>query len=114
MTFPPMAIASIFHRLSGIVLFIFFPWMLYSFALSKDGAEGFAKIQTLWATSYVKLILLAFFAAVIYHFLAGIRHMIMDLGYGESLVAGRRSAIFVIALSIILTLLLGIKLWLAV
>ncbi|KTD26094.1 succinate dehydrogenase, cytochrome b556 subunit [Legionella israelensis] len=111
--YPPMAIASILHRISGIVLFLLMPAVLYFLAKSLSSEEAFHETQSLLAQLHWKLLLWAFCAALIYHLLAGIRHMVMDLGFGESLEAGRNSALAVIILTIILTILLGLWIWLA-
>ena len=110
--FPIMAISSILHRISGVVLFLLFPVMIYFFEMSLHNAGTFAQLQGWFANSLsCKLVLWLFGAAIIYHLLAGIRHMVMDLGHGESLCAGRRSAVGVIAAAIFLILLLGIWIW---
>lgn len=106
-----MAIASILHRLSGIALFLAFPWMLYLFSLSVQSPSGFLHAQNLMQACCFKWVLFAFAAALIYHFIAGMRHLTMDLGLGESLIGGRRSALVVLFLSFIVIILLGIKLW---
>lgn len=111
MKYPPMAIASILHRISGLVLFLLLPMMLYFLSLSLRSAESFAHLQTLLICPYCKLLLWAFSTAFIYHVIAGIRHMLMDMGYGEGLSAGRTSAIIVIALAIILAVILGVWIW---
>ena len=109
--FPAMAIASILHRISGIILFLLFPLLLYSLSRSLTSPETFLQIKTLLTGPFYKLIVWAFGAALMYHFLAGMRHLIMDLGYGESVCAGRKTAVIVIALTVVLTIFLGIWLW---
>ncbi|WP_419419550.1 succinate dehydrogenase, cytochrome b556 subunit [Legionella sp. D16C41] len=109
--FPPMAIASILHRISGLALFLLFPFILYYLDLALASPDSFANLQTILAGIGAKLLLWAFGAALIYHLLAGIRHVIMDAGYGEHVSSGRNSAIFVIVAAIILTLLLGFWIW---
>ncbi|CDZ75891.1 Succinate dehydrogenase cytochrome b556 subunit [Legionella massiliensis] len=111
MKFPAMAIASILHRISGLVMFLLLPYVLYLLHLSLKSAESFGQFQQMLTSPYCKLLLWAFTVALVYHLLAGIRHMIMDLGYGESVCAGRRSAVLVIALAVILTIFLGIWIW---
>ncbi len=111
MKYPSMAIASILHRLSGLVMFLLMPVMLYFLSQSLLSAESFDRLQTTLACPLCKLILWAFSTALIYHVLAGIRHMLMDLGLGEHLETGRRSATFVIILAIILAIFLGIWIW---
>ncbi|MGQ3888390.1 succinate dehydrogenase, cytochrome b556 subunit [Legionella sp. CNM-1927-20] len=109
--FPPMAIASILHRISGLALFLLFPIILYYLDLSLASPTSFVTLQSILAGVVAKLILWAFGAALIYHLLAGIRHLVMDAGYGEHLSSGRKSAIFVIIAAIVLTLLLGFWIW---
>jgi len=111
MKFPPMAIASILHRVSGIVLFLLLPVMLFMLSMSLQSEETFSQMKDMIAHPFYKLILWAFSAAMVYHIIAGIRHIIMDLGIGEHLKAGRNSAILVIALAVIATLFLGIWIW---
>ncbi|CEG55889.1 succinate dehydrogenase, cytochrome b556 subunit [Legionella fallonii] len=109
--FPPMAIASILHRISGIALFLLLPLMLFILGKSLQSEDLFIQTKSMLTSPYYKLGLWAFSAALIYHVLAGIRHLLMDMGYGEHLSAGRRSAILVIVLSVILTIFLGIWIW---
>lgn len=109
--FPPMAIASILHRISGLVLFLLMPLMLYFLDLSLRNANTFAKLQGFMRHPSVKFVLWGFLAALIYHLLAGIRHVLMDMGCGESLTAGARTAKVVIVVSVLLTIVLGIWIW---
>ena len=109
--YPPMAIVSILHRISGLILFLLLPMMLYFLGLSLHSTESFDQLQTVLAGPYIKLLMWVFSAALIYHLLAGIRHLIMDMGAGEQLVAAKRSAVSVIALAIILTVFLGVWIW---
>lgn len=112
MKYPPMAIASILHRIAGILLFLLLPVLLYYFDLSLRSEESYGHLlQTVLTSPLAKLVLWVFTAAWVYHLLAGIRHMLMDIGYGEQLAAGRRSATLVIILALILAILLGVWIW---
>lgn len=111
MKFPPMAIASILHRVSGVILFILLPIMIFLLGQSVQSEESFNHLKMRLSDPCYKLVLWAFSAALVYHILAGIRHMIMDLGFGEHLSTGRRTSILVIALAVILTIFLGIWIW---
>ena len=111
MKFPPMAIASVLHRISGVVLFLLLPVMLFLFAKSMHSEETFVQMKTMLTHPGYKLVLWAFGAALIYHLLAGIRHLLMDMGFGEHRCAGRRTAVLVIVLAVILTIFLGIWIW---
>ncbi|MGL5741175.1 MAG: succinate dehydrogenase, cytochrome b556 subunit [Legionella sp.] len=109
--YPPMAIASILHRISGVILFLLLPIMLFIFGQSVQSEETFVHVKSSLSHSCYKVIVWAFAAAMIYHVLAGIRHLLMDIGVGEHLEAGRRSAVLVIVLAVILTIFLGIWIW---
>lgn len=111
LTFPPMAIASILHRISGIALFVLLPVMMFFLSRSLQSQASFDALQLQLANPYCKLILWAFSTALIYHILAGFRHVVMDLGMGEQLVCARRSAIAVIALAVLFTICLGVWIW---
>jgi len=111
MTYPPMAIVSILHRISGIVLFLLLPIMLYFLSLSLRSVESFDRLQTMLTSPCCKVLLWVFSSAFLYHVLAGIRHLLMDMGIGEQLNAGRQSAKIVIVLAIIVTIFLGIWIW---
>lgn len=109
--FPIPAIASILHRVSGFILFLFIPFLLWILQLSLSSPEGFLALQQHFTSLYGKLFLGAFLAALIYHFIAGIRHLLMDAGIGETLKGGRLGASLTIIFSIILIGFLGIWLW---
>lgn len=111
MKYPPMAIASILHRISGLVLFLLLPIMLYFLGLSLRSVESFDHLQTMLTGSCCKLLLWIFSSAFLYHVLAGIRHLLMDMGVGEQLGSGRQSAKIVIVFAAILTIFLGIWIW---
>ena len=109
--FPPMAIASILHRISGLVLFILLPIMMYFLSESLHSLLSFDNLQLLLSKPSIKLLLWGFSAAMIYHLLAGFRHILMDIGFGEQLAVARYSAITIMLLAFILVILLGVWIW---
>lgn len=111
MKFPVMAIASILHRISGLALFLLLPLMIWFLHQSLKSAESFTALQSTLTGTCNKLLLWAFCAALVYHILAGIRHLLMDAGLGEHVCTARHSARFVIGLTAIVTILLGIWIW---
>ncbi len=111
LTFPPMAIASILHRLSGIALFVFLPFLLYVLQMSLASRITFVELQTLLQNNVYKLLLWICGAALIYHVIAGIRHLLADMDLGDSLPTARWTAYGTMALSLILTFCLGIVIW---
>lgn len=97
LSYPPGAIASIAHRVTGVLLAVATPIAAYAFTRSVAGAEGFAEIARWGRAIPIRLALAVLAAAFAYHLLAGVRHLLMDIGIGSSLRAGRRSAWAVIA-----------------
>ena len=78
--------ASITHRVSGVVLFLLIPVMLWIFQTSLASAEGFADIFT---SPLVKFLAWIFVAALGYHFVMGFKHLFADMGMNEELNSGR-------------------------
>lgn len=111
MRFPPMAIASILHRISGVIIFLCLPLLLYVLHYSLISQEDFNSIAIFVGRPWVKVLLWLALSAAIYHLLAGVRHLVMDIGIAESLVAGRITAYIVIILGIIAAVFCGGWLW---
>jgi succinate dehydrogenase / fumarate reductase, cytochrome b subunit len=109
--FPLPAIISILHRVSGIVIFLGLAILLYLLSLSLGSQDSFNYLKRLTSNSLVKLVLWIVSSAVIFHFLAGVRHIIMDLGAGESLRGGRLLAASVAIVSAIAIILMGVWIW---
>ncbi|MAL98339.1 succinate dehydrogenase, cytochrome b556 subunit [Hydrocarboniclastica marina] len=109
--FPLPAITSILHRISGILIFIGIAFLLYGLDLSLSGEEGFAQVQSILDGFLAKLIVWGILSALAYHLVAGVRHLLMDGGVGESLEGGRLGAKLVVVISVILIVLLGVWVW---
>ncbi len=110
-SFPIPAIVSILHRISGVVLFLLIPALLAVLACSLQGAEGFNRVVSFFSHPFVKFCLWASLLALFYHLVAGIRHLLMDCHWGDSLSGGRLGAKLVLFITFIFALLLGIWLW---
>lgn len=106
--FPVTAIASILHRISGVVLFFLMPVMLYWLGVSLSSAEGFERVHQTFSGVIWKGINWSFCVALLYHLFAGIRHIVMDLGFGESLSVARRTANGVIIMTVFAAVALGV------
>lgn len=111
MKFPITAIASILHRISGVILFILFPGCLYFLSAALKSEVSFERLMLRLEHPGYQFLLWVFSAALIYHALAGFRHLLMDIGLGEGLLAGRRSAIIVISATILLVGIIGVCIW---
>lgn len=109
--FPLPAITSILHRISGVLLFIGVGFLLYGLHLSLSGEEGFGAVQQVMQSFLARLILWGILSSLAYHLVAGVRHLIMDLGVGETLEGGRLGSQIVIVVSVILIVLAGVWVW---
>ncbi|MBA6391474.1 succinate dehydrogenase, cytochrome b556 subunit [Colwellia sp. BRX10-3] len=103
--------ASILHRVSGVIMVFAIGILLWTLSLSLSSAEGFSQIESLLSGVFFKIIILGTLSALIYHLLGGIRHLIMDLGYFEELASGNATAKLIIALWLVLTVVVGVRLW---
>lgn len=109
---PLPGILSILHRVSGAVLFLLLPVLLWLFESSLTSPDTFAVFKSIAAHPSVKLILLGLIWLYLHHFCAGIRYLLLDLHKGIDLESARLSSKIVFAVSIVLTLLIGVKvLW---
>ena len=97
----PVAIASILHRLSGVIEFLLVPVFLWLWDKSLSSAEGFAEVQEIFNGFFVRFIVWVFVAGLIYHLFTGIKHLLADIGVAEELQSGRTAATISLILSAI-------------
>ncbi len=115
---PPAGIVSILHRVSGVLMFLLLPfvvWMLDSSLTSEISYDAFTNIFAagfgMIPAWFVKLVVLSLLWAYLHHFIAGVRHLWMDATHSVSKAQGHSSAVVTLALSVALTLVLGAKLF---
>ncbi|MEQ8860226.1 MAG: succinate dehydrogenase, cytochrome b556 subunit [Pseudomonadales bacterium] len=108
---PFAAIASITHRVTGVLLFAAVGYLLWLLSTALASPAGFADAAASLSAPVPKLVLLAVLAALTYHIFAGIKHMVMDFHFWDSLEAGRRSSVAVFVLTGITIALAGAWLW---
>jgi succinate dehydrogenase / fumarate reductase cytochrome b subunit len=109
--FPITAIASILHRVSGVFLFAGVGFLLWALGASLESPESFTQVKECFDGFFVKLFTWAVVAALIYHLIAGCKHLLMDLGIGEDLESGQLAAKITLAGAIVLILLAGVWIW---
>jgi succinate dehydrogenase / fumarate reductase, cytochrome b subunit len=90
--FPVGAICSIGHRMSGVALAATMPFLVYLFARSLAGPEGYAEAARWLAPLPVRAVLILVIWAFAHHLLAGVRDLLTDIDIGSSLATARRSA----------------------
>ncbi|BEP44203.1 succinate dehydrogenase, cytochrome b556 subunit [Variovorax sp. 375MFSha3.1] len=116
---PPAGIVSILHRVSGVLMFLLMPFIIWMFDTSLSSDYSFARFKAAFNSGlgfvpgwFFKLVALALIWAYLHHFIAGLRHLWMDVSHSAvNKEFGNSSAIFTLAASVILTLALGAKLF---
>jgi succinate dehydrogenase / fumarate reductase, cytochrome b subunit len=103
---------SILHRVSGALLFVFLPFLLYLFDQSLTSELSFEVFKAFLGNPIVKIITLLLAWAFLFHFCAGIRHLVMDTNHNAvSKESGKRTSVVVIVVSSLLTLAVAAKLF---
>ena len=108
---PPPGIVSILHRISGAVLFLAIPILLYIFQGSLTSESDFARLKAFFAMPLVKLAAIGLAYLYAHHFFAGIRYLLLDLHIGIAKEPSRMSANIVLALGVVSALAFGAWLW---
>lgn len=78
---PVTAVTSILHRVSGVLIFLGLPFLLWLFAQVMSGEAAFQAMQSLMSSLGMRFLMWVILSAVGYHLLAGLRHLLMDFGF---------------------------------
>jgi succinate dehydrogenase / fumarate reductase cytochrome b subunit len=108
---PPSAIVSILHRISGFVLFLALPFLLYLFQESLRSEISFAHFAGIVGNPAFKIIILGLSWAYMHHVVAGVRHLFMDNHIALDKDDAQRTARWVLFIAVVLTALVGLKLF---
>ena len=115
---PAAGWVSILHRISGALMFVLLPFIIWLFDKSISSEISFAKFKAainlgigIYPGWFIRLTMLALIWAYLHHLIAGMRHLYMDATHSVSREFGRSSAVFTLSASIGLTVLLGAKLF---
>lgn len=108
---PVTAYTSIAHRISGVILFLAIAVLLWALDTSLSSEAGFEQVKSCLQHPLAKLVTWGILSALLYHLVAGIRHLAMDAGVGEELESGKTGAKVVIVISAVLIVLLGVWIW---
>ena len=116
--FPLAALVSILHRGSGMLMFFLLPFIVWLFDASLTSEISYSQFTSVFMAGvgflpawFIKLVALALIWSYLHHFIAGLRHVWMDATHSVGLAFGRQSAVFTLAVSLILTIALGLKLF---
>jgi succinate dehydrogenase / fumarate reductase cytochrome b subunit len=115
---PPAGVVSILHRISGALLFLLLPFVIWLFDASVTSEVSYDRFVSAFVAGlgpvpgwFVKLVVLALLWAYLHHFIAGVRHLWMDATHSVTKEQGRSSAIVTLVLGVLLTVVLGAKLF---
>ena len=111
MRLPLTAWASITHRASGVFIFIGMAVLLWALDASLRSPESFVELQDYLASPLTKFVIWSIAAGLIYHMVAGVKHLTMDMGIGESFEGGTLGARLVFAISAVLIIFAGAWIW---
>ena len=115
---PLAGVVSILHRVSGLLMFVLLPFVIWLFDVSVTSEVSYERYTSAFAVGIgfvpawlVKLVVLGLIWSYLHHFIAGVRHLWMDATHSVTKEFGRQSAVVTLALSLLLTVLLGAKLF---
>jgi succinate dehydrogenase / fumarate reductase cytochrome b subunit len=108
---PIAAYVSILHRISGFLMFLALPLVLYMFQMSILSEDTFKHFAGIASHPLAKLVILALCWGYFQHFCAGVRHLFMDLHLGLDKDSARQSGTAVLAVSLFLTFITALKLF---
>jgi len=115
---PAAGFVSILHRISGLVMFLLLPLLVWMFDTSVSSEISFAKFKAAFNVGVgfvpgivVQLVALVLIWAYLHHLIAGVRHIYMDARHAVSKEFGKSSAVVTLVLSLGLTAALGAKLF---
>jgi succinate dehydrogenase / fumarate reductase cytochrome b subunit len=115
---PLAGMVSIGHRISGVLMFLLLPFVIWLFDVSLTSEVSYERFTSAYAAGlgifggwFVKLVTLGLIWAFLHHFIAGLRHLWMDATHAVTKEFGQLSALVTLVASGLLTLALGIKLF---
>jgi succinate dehydrogenase / fumarate reductase cytochrome b subunit len=108
---PLAALTSITHRISGVILFVGVAILLWVFQRSLASEASFNDVKALFSSPLLKFLVWGTLSALSYHMVAGIKHLLLDAGIGETKEGGPTGARLVIAASAVLIVLMGVWIW---
>jgi succinate dehydrogenase / fumarate reductase, cytochrome b subunit len=108
---PLAALTSITHRISGVIVFIGIAILLWMFDKSLTSEADFNSLKETLELPFFKFIVWGTLSALTYHLVAGVKHLILDMGIGETKQGSTTGATITIIVSVLLIISLGVWLW---
>ena len=111
--FPTPAYASILHRVSGAFMFVGVAGLLFALDMSLSSAESFDRLVSGLQAPLFKVLAFVLLTTLAYHLVAGIKHLLQDLGIGETLQGGLLAARLTLAAGVLFAVLIAVWLTLS-
>ncbi|MEZ5550471.1 MAG: succinate dehydrogenase, cytochrome b556 subunit [Pseudomonadales bacterium] len=108
---PLPAMASITHRITGVMLFVGVAYLLWLLDLALQSEAGFAAAAATLALPLPKLVLWGVLVVLLYHLIAGVKHLLLDFHIGDTMEAAQAGVWTVFAITAVLAALLGVWIW---
>lgn len=115
---PVAALVSILHRVSGGIMFVLLPFVIWMFDVSVTSEISYERFTSAFSAGIgfvpgwlVKIVVLGLIWAYLHHFIAGVRHLWMDMTHSVTKAQGHSSAVITMIASLVLTAVLGAKLF---
>lgn len=109
---PVMGLASILHRVSAVIIWVAAAYFLPMLYMSLESAEGFHKITSLLAENIIiQFFTWGFLTALGYYVAGGLKHIIQELGFFETLEGGRFISSFAIGMGVLMSFASGFWIW---
>jgi succinate dehydrogenase / fumarate reductase cytochrome b subunit len=105
---PLAAITSIMHRIAGVVLFVGIAFGLYALDMSLSSAAGFDALKGMLNSPVGMLVNWGILSALAYHFVAGIKHLLLDMEFADTLEGSKLAAQATLFISAVLISLAGV------
>ncbi|MCV2402591.1 succinate dehydrogenase, cytochrome b556 subunit [Marinomonas sp. C2222] len=109
---PITAIASILHRVSAVIIWVALAFFLPTLYISLGSPEGFDSVKSMVSENFLaQFVIWGFLTAGGYYAMAGMKHIIQDMGHFEELESGMLISKVVIGVGIVISLLFGAWIW---
>ena len=115
---PPAGWVSILHRISGALMFVLLPLVVWLLDVSLTSEVSYERFSNAFIAGIgfvpaflLKLVVLALIWSFLHHLIACVRHVWMDVTHSVTLQQGRVSALITLGASGVLTIILGAKLF---
>ncbi len=105
---PINALVSILHRVTGVLLIVSIPLVLWLFGLSLSGPDGYSEASAALGHPLGRVLLLGWFWLLMHHFFVGIRFLLLEVGIGETRQGSRDTAWASLAAGVVSAVLLWV------